>query len=53
MSEKPQTRPKIPDGKADRVTTRQKKANKEGFVGYETVWEPFHKESEYKTPQTP
>jgi hypothetical protein len=29
------------------------KANEKGFVGYETIWEPFHKEVEYETPKTP
>jgi hypothetical protein len=24
-----------------------------GFVGYETVWKPFQKEVEYKTPKKP
>ncbi len=27
--------------------------NEKGFVGFETVWEPFHKEAEYKTPKKP
>jgi hypothetical protein len=43
----------VPDGYARFVTTRQKAANEKGFVGYETVWEPFQKEAEYKTPKQP
>ena len=55
MSEekKPAPAAKVPDGKARFVTTRQKAANEKGFVGYETVWEPFQKEAEYKTPKQP
>ena len=34
-------------------TTRQKPPNEKGFVGFETVWEPFQKEVEYKTPKKP
>ena len=26
--------------------------NEKGFVGYETVWKPFQKEVEYKTPSS-
>ncbi len=50
----PATRPKVPEGKANRLTTRQK-AITEGafFVGYETIWEPVQKEVEYKTPKRP
>jgi hypothetical protein len=44
---------KVPDGHARFVTTRQKAPNEKGFVGYETVWEPFQKEAEYKTPKKP
>jgi hypothetical protein len=29
------------------------KPNEKGFVGYETVWVPFQKEAEYKTPKKP
>ena len=52
--DKPKQPPaKVPDGKARFFTTRQKPANEKGFVGFETVWEPFHKEAEYKTPKKP
>ena len=52
MSEqKPTT--KVPDGHTRFSTTRQMKPSEKGFVGYETVWEPFHKEAEYKTPKQP
>jgi hypothetical protein len=44
---------KVPDGKSRFLTTRQKPANEKGFVGFETVWEPFQKEAEYKTPKKP
>ncbi len=53
MSEQKKTRPKVPDGKARFVTTRQMKANEKGFVGYETIWEPFHKVVDYETPKKP
>jgi hypothetical protein len=52
MSEqKPDT--KVPDGHTRFLTTRQMKPNEKGFVGYETVWEPFQKEAEYETPKKP
>ena len=52
MSEqKPVT--KVPDGQARYLTTRQKQPNDKGFVGYETLWEPFQKEVAYKTPKRP
>lgn len=44
---------KVPDGHARFFTTRQKPATDKGFVGFETVWEPFQKEVEYKTPKKP
>ena len=53
MSEQKKERPKVPDGKARFVVTRQKPANEKGFVGYETIWEPMHKEAEYVTPKHP
>jgi len=52
MSEKKPT-PKVPDGKARFLTTRQMVPNEKGFVGYETIWEPRQKEVEYKTPKRP
>jgi hypothetical protein len=52
MSEK-RSPPKVPEGKSRYFTTRQKKPTEKGFVGYETTWEPFHKEAEYKTPKRP
>ena len=52
--EKPKQPPaKVPDGRARFLTTRQMPANEKGFVGFETVWEPFQKEAEYKTPKRP
>jgi hypothetical protein len=53
MSEQSKTRPEVPEGKARFVTTRQKKPNEKGFVGYETTWESFQKVAEYKTPKRP
>ena len=53
MSEQKKTRPEVPDGKARFVVTRQMKPNEKGFVGYETIWEPFQKEAEYQTPKRP
>lgn len=52
MSEKKRV-PKVPEGKSRFFKTRQKKPTDKGFVGYETIWEPFHKEAEYKTPKRP
>jgi hypothetical protein len=51
--EKKPTPTKVPDGHARFVTTRQLPPNAKGFVGYETVWEPFQKEAEYETPKKP
>ncbi len=53
MSEQKKERPKVPEGKSRYVVTRQKAANEKGFVGYETIWEPFQKEAEYETPKAP
>ncbi|MDE2092855.1 MAG: hypothetical protein KGI87_03300 [Burkholderiales bacterium] len=44
---------KVPDGHAFLLTTRQMVPNQKGFVGYETVWKPFHKEVAYQTPKKP
>ena len=52
-SEEKKPAAKVPDGHARFVTTRQMRPNEKGFVGYETVWEPFQKEAEYKTPKQP
>ena len=53
MSDAPKTRPKVPEGKARGLTTRQKEPNEKGYVGYETIWEPAHKVAEYTTPKRP
>jgi hypothetical protein len=53
MSEQKKTRPEVPDGKSRYCVTRQMEANKKGFVGYETIWEEFHKEVKYETPKRP
>ena len=53
MSEQSKTRPEVPDGKARFVVTRQKEADEKGFVGYDTIWEPFDKTVEYQTPKKP
>ncbi len=44
---------KIADSKTRFFTTRQMEPNEKGYVGYETIWEPFHKEVEYTTPKKP
>jgi hypothetical protein len=44
---------KVPDGKARFFETRQMEPNEKGFVGFETVWEPFQQEAEYETPKRP
>ena len=47
-------RPKVPDGRTFRVTTRQKEiVPGQFFVGYETIWEPQQKEVPYTTPKKP
>jgi len=43
----------VPDGLTRFFTTRQMTPTEKGFVGYETVWKPFQKEIEYKTPKQP
>ena len=53
MSEPSKTRPKVPEGKTRYVLTRQKEANEKGYVGYDTIWDSFQKEAEYKTPKRP
>jgi len=53
MSEQKKTRPKVPEGKSRFVKTRQMEPNEKGFVGYETIWEPFQKEVDYVTPKKP
>ena len=53
MSEQSATRPKVPEGHSRFLTTRQKEANEKGYVGYDTIWESFQKEAEYKTPKRP
>jgi len=44
---------RVPDGHLSVLATRQLMPNEKGFVGYETVWKPFQKEVEYKTPKKP
>lgn len=53
MSDAKKTRPKVPEGEARFLKTRQMEANEKGFVGYETIWESFQKEAEYTTPKKP
>jgi hypothetical protein len=53
MSEQPKSRPKVPEGRVRFQTTRQLPPNEKGFVGYETIWEPFQKEVVYTTPNRP
>jgi hypothetical protein len=53
MSDQKQTKPSVPEGRADYYTTRQKAPTDKGFVGYETIWEPWQKEAKYSTPKRP
>jgi hypothetical protein len=53
MSDAPKTRPKVPEGKTRYLTTRQKAPTETGYVGYDTLWEPFQKEIKYVTPKRP
>jgi hypothetical protein len=53
MSEPSKERIKVPEGDSERLKTRQMEPNAKGFVGYETIWEPWQKEAEYKTPKKP
>jgi hypothetical protein len=45
--------PPAPEGRTRFLTTRPMAPNEKGFVGYETIWEPFQKETEYQTPKRP
>jgi len=50
----PKTRPKVPEGKTRFLITRQKEIVEGAFhVGYDTIWEPFHREVPYSTPKRP
>lgn len=54
MSDKQFTRPKVPDGVTEYVTTKQKEITPgKFFVGYETTWKPIQKEQKYQTPKRP
>ena len=53
MSEQPKTRPKVPEGKARFVTTRQKKPCDPDRRKRLRSWEPFQKEVKYTTPKRP
>ena len=53
MSDAPKVRPKVPEGKSRVLTTRQNPANEKGYIGYDTIWEPFQKEVPYSTPKKP
>ncbi len=44
---------KVPDGQSRFLVTRQMEPNEKGFVGYETIWEPWQKEVPYETPKKP
>jgi hypothetical protein len=45
--------PKVPEGQSRFLKTRQMEPNEKGYIGYETIWEPFQKEVEYQTPKRP
>ena len=55
MSDKPVfTRPHVPTGKTEYLTTTQKTiVPGQFFVGYETTWKSFQKEVPYQTPKRP
>lgn len=53
MSEPSKTRPKVPEGETRFLKTRQREPNEKGFIGYDTIWESFQKESQYTTPKRP
>lgn len=53
MSEPAKTRPEVPEGVTEYVTTRQMPANEKGYIGYETEWKQFQKEVKYETPKKP
>ncbi len=53
MSEHKQPPTKVPDGVTPYMTTRQMVPTEKGFVGFETIWKPFQKEAQYKTPKKP
>jgi hypothetical protein len=53
MSEAKSERPKVPEGDAQYVKTRQMNANEKGFVGYETIWDSWQKEQKYEIPKKP
>jgi len=44
---------KVPDGVTPLYKTRQLPPNEKGFIGFETVWKPMHKEAQYQTPKKP
>ncbi len=43
----------VPPCKVWRMETRPKPKDKNGFVGFETIWEPWQKEAEYTVPERP
>ena len=53
MSDQPQARPKVPEGKTLYLLTRQREPNEKGYVGYDTIWDEFQKEAKYSTPKRP
>ena len=53
MSEQSKTRPQVPEGNTRFLKTRQMAPNEKGYVGYETIWESFQKETPYTTPKRP
>jgi len=53
MSDAKKTRPKVPEGQCDYLTTRQMEATETGYVGYDTIWQSFQKEVKYEKPKAP
>jgi len=50
---KPVDPSKVPPCKVRFMETRPLPPTETGFVGFETIWEPFHKEVEYTIPERP
>ena len=44
---------KVPEGRSRYFKTRQMEPTANGFIGYETVWEPMQKEAPYTVPKRP
>ncbi len=43
----------VPPCKVRFMETRPLPKDEKGFAGFETIWEPWHKEAEYTIPERP